>query len=157
IMVQGDEPMDTPKMIGEALQPILQDETVSVVNLMGDISDLEEFEDPNTVKVVVGLDGNAIYFSREPIPSRKKGFGDVPMRKQICVIPFRREFLLEFNQTPETPLEVIESVDMLRIIESGGRVKMVMTSGESYGVDTVADLEKVTERMNDDPLMARYC
>ena len=157
VMVQGDEPMDTPKMIGEALQPILQDETVSVVNLMGDISDLEEFEDPNTVKVVVGLDGNAIYFSREPIPSRKKGFGDVPMRKQICVIPFRREFLLEFNQTPETPLEVIESVDMLRIIESGGRVKMVMTSGESYGVDTVADLEKVTERMNDDPLMARYC
>ena len=78
------------------------------------------------------------------------------MRKQICVIPFRREYLLEFNQTPETPLEVIESVDMLRVIESGGRVKMVMTSGESYGVDTAADLEKVTERMTNDPLMARY-
>ena len=67
VMVQGDEPMDTPNMISEALQPILEDETVSVVNLMGDISDLEEFEDPNTVKVVVGLDNKAIYFSREPI------------------------------------------------------------------------------------------
>lgn len=156
VMVQGDEPMDTPEMITEALVPMMQDKTVQVVNLMGRIDNPEEFEDPNVVKVVVGLEGNAIYFSREPIPSRKKGFDDVSMLKQICVIPFRRDYLLEFNETPETPLEQIESVDMLRIIESGGSVLMVLTEYPSVGVDTPEDLEKVEKLMMCDPLMRKY-
>ena len=147
VMVQGDEPMDTPEMITEALAPMIQDEAVQVVNLMGRIDNAEEFEDPNVVKVVVGPESNAIYFSREPIPSRKKGFDDVLMLKQICVIPFRRNYLLEFNETPETPLEQIESVDMLRMIESGGAVLMVMTEYPSVGVDTPEDLETVEELM----------
>ena len=156
VMVQGDEPMDTPEMINESLAPMMQDETVQVVNLMGLINSQGEFEDPNNVKVVVGPDNNAIYFSREPIPSRKKSMEDVPMLKQICVIPFRRDYLLEFNKTPETPLERIESVDMLRVIESGGGVRMVMTEFPSVGVDTPQDLEAVRELMADDPLMRKY-
>ena len=156
VMVQGDEPMDTPEMINESLVPMMQDETVQVVNLMGLIYSQGEFEDPNNVKVVVGPDNNAIYFSREPIPSRKKSMEDVPMLKQICVIPFRRDYLLEFNKTPETPLERIESVDMLRVIESGGCVRMVMTEFPSVGVDTPQDLETVRELMADDPLMRKY-
>ena len=156
VMVQGDEPMDTPEMINESLAPMMQDETVQVVNLMGLIDNQGEFEDPNNVKVVVGPDNNAIYFSREPIPSRKKSKEDVPMLKQICVIPFRRDYLLEFNKTPETPLERIESVDMLRVIESGGGVRMVMTEFPSVGVDTPQDLEVVRELMTDDPLMRKY-
>jgi 3-deoxy-manno-octulosonate cytidylyltransferase (CMP-KDO synthetase) len=156
VMVQGDEPMDTPEMIKESLAPMIQDETVRVVNLMGLIDSQREFEDPNNVKVVVGPDNNAIYFSREPIPSQKKSMEDVPMLKQICVIPFRRDYLLEFNKTPETPLERIESVDMLRVIESGGGVRMVMTKFPSVGVDTPQDLEVVRELMTDDPLMQKY-
>ena len=156
VMVQGDEPMDTPEMINESLAPMMQDETVQVVNLMGLIASQGEFEDPNNVKVGVGPDNNAIYFSREPIPSRKKSMEDVPMLKQICVIPFRRDYLLEFNKTPETPLERIESVDMLRVIESGDRVKMVLTKEESYGVDTPEDLARVEKRMADDLLMVKY-
>ena len=156
VMVQGDEPMDTPEMITEALAPMMQDKTVQVVNLMGRIDNLEEFENPNVVKVVVGPESNAIYFSREPIPSRKKGFDDVLMLKQICVIPFRRDYLLEFNKTPETTLERIESVDMLRVIESGGGVRMVMTEFPSVGVDTPQDLEVVREFMTGDPLMRKY-
>ena len=73
VMVQGDEPMDTPGMITQAIEPMLREDSVQIVNLMGRIDSLAEFEDPNTVKVVAGPDGNAIYFSREPIPSRKKG------------------------------------------------------------------------------------
>ena len=156
VMVQGDEPMDTPNMISQALEPLVQDNVIDVVNLMGAIETVEEFEDPNTVKVVVGPDDNAIYFSREPIPSRKKSVDIVPMFKQICIIPFRRDYLLQFNETPETPLEQIESVDMMRVIESGGQVKMVMTKEESYGVDTAEDLRKVEVKMKGDLLMAKY-
>jgi len=156
VMVQGDEPMDTPEMISEALSPMLQDDSVQVVNLMGCIENLAEFEDPNTVKVVVGPDDNAIYFSREPIPSRKKYVGDVPMHKQICIIPFRRDYLLQFNSTPEMPLECVESVDMLRVIESGGQVRMVMTEHQSIGVDTPDHLNHVEQLMVDDVLMKEY-
>ena len=156
VMVQGDEPMDTPQMIHEALQPMIEDSMINVVNLMGVIESIEEFEDPNTVKVVVGPDDNAIYFSREPIPSRKKSVDNVPMLKQICIIPFQRDYLLEFNRTPETSLEKIESVDMMRVIESGGSVKMVMTLEPSFGVDTVEDLKKVEQRMSSDALLDQY-
>ena len=156
VMVQGDEPMDTPEMIDEALSPMLENESVQIVNLMGRIENVSEFEDANTVKVVAGPDGNAIYFSREPIPSRKKWVDDVPMHKQICIIPFRRNYLIQFNSTPEMPLEKIESVDMLRVIESGGQVRMVMTDQQSIGVDTPEDLKRVEQLMADDQLMDTY-
>jgi 3-deoxy-manno-octulosonate cytidylyltransferase (CMP-KDO synthetase) len=78
------------------------------------------------------------------------------MLKQICIIPFRRDYLTVFNNTTPTPLEVIESVDMLRVLESGGLVQMVRTESESYGVDTPEDLELVTRKMENDPLMRSY-
>ena len=78
------------------------------------------------------------------------------MQKQVCVIPFRRDYLLEFNSTAETPLEKIESVDMLRVLESGGKVRMISTSYPSIGVDTPEHLERVSELMRDDPLMQDY-
>ncbi len=156
VMVQGDEPMDTPEMISEALAPMLRSKDISVVNLMGEISSVEEFEDPNTVKVVVDNKQSALYFSREPVPSRREGIDSVPMLKQICIIPFRRDYLTVFNNTTPTPLEVIESVDMLRVLESGGLVQMVRTESESYGVDTPEDLELVTRKMENDPLMRSY-
>ncbi len=93
-MVQGDEPLTYPAMIDEAVTPMLEDKNIKITNLVADIETIEEFEDPNEVKVVMDLEGNAIYFSREPIPSRKKGVDEVPMKKQVCVIPFERDFLL---------------------------------------------------------------
>jgi 3-deoxy-manno-octulosonate cytidylyltransferase (CMP-KDO synthetase) len=156
VMVQGDEPMVTPEMIEQAVAPMLEDNSVQVVNLMAPIGSAQEFEDPNEVKVVVDLRDRALYFSREPIPSRRKGFEDVPMLKQVCIIPFRRDYLLEFNSLPETPLERIESVDMMRVIEHGGQVKMVMTSTETLSVDTPTELEKVSELMTSDRLRRLY-
>ena len=110
----------------------------------------------NEVKVVVDKKNNAIYFSREPIPSRRKGFDSVPMLKQVCIIPFRREYLLKFNETEETELEKIESVDMMRIIENGEKVHMVLTDASSLGVDTMADLKNAEEKMKGDILMKEY-
>jgi 3-deoxy-manno-octulosonate cytidylyltransferase (CMP-KDO synthetase) len=156
VMVQGDEPMVTPEMIEQAIAPMMKDNSIHVVNLMANIHTIEEFEDPNEVKVVVGLNNRALYFSREPIPSRKKGITDVPMRKQVCIIPFRRDYLLKFNAMRSTPLEKIESVDMMRILEHGDAVYMVMTDAETLSVDTATDLKKVEQSMKQDRLMILY-
>ncbi len=156
VMVQGDEPMVTPEMITESLQPFAKHESVNVVNLMAHMDSVAEFEDPNEVKVVVDNNNDAIYFSREPIPSRKKGTTDVPMLKQVCIIPFKREYLLKFNEMAETELERIESVDMMRIIENGGKVRMVMTDAKSLSVDTEEDRQNAEARMVDDELRLEY-
>lgn len=156
VMVQGDEPMVRPEMISESLTPFKQGKTINVVNLMANIGTTQEFEDPNEVKVVVNNKNEAIYFSREPIPSRKKGVLDVKMLKQVCIIPFTRDYLLKFNAMPETELERIESVDMMRIIENGENVKMVMTEYESLSVDTEEDRARVDQCMASDHLIAEY-
>jgi 3-deoxy-manno-octulosonate cytidylyltransferase (CMP-KDO synthetase) len=156
VMVQGDEPMVTPGMIEAAIRPMLADPTVNVVNLMAEMQSLEEFEYPNEVKVVVDRDDNALYFSREPIPSRKKGSDAVPMRKQVCVIPFRRDYLLYFNDMPESPLEMYESVDMMRILEYGGKVRMTPVAERTVSVDTPGDLLRAETLMQDDQLRKLY-
>ena len=156
VMVQGDEPMITPEMITDAIQPFDNADTINVVNLMANIKSVEEFEDPNEVKVVVDNESNAVYFSREPIPSRKKGYDTVPMLKQVCVIPFKRDYLLKFNKMEETELERIESVDMMRIIENGEKVHMVLNDTTTYSVDTEQDKRNVENSMVGDPLLARY-
>ena len=94
VMVQGDEPMTHPNMIDEVVTPMIEDESILVANLLGDIDSIEEFEDRNCIKVVCDLNSNALFFSREPIPTRK--LGDILMKKQVCVIPFRRDFLLDY-------------------------------------------------------------
>jgi 3-deoxy-manno-octulosonate cytidylyltransferase (CMP-KDO synthetase) len=156
VMVQGDEPMITPEMIEHSVAPMLKDASIQVVNLMARIHSIEEFEDPNEVKVVTDLQCNALYFSREPIPSRKKDKKDVPMMKQVCIIPFEREFLLKFNALNSTPLEIIESVDMMRVIEHGYQVRMVYSDTETYSVDTPEDLAKVEKLIARDPLLNHY-
>jgi 3-deoxy-manno-octulosonate cytidylyltransferase (CMP-KDO synthetase) len=148
VMVQGDEPMTHPNMITEAVVPMLDDPEILVTNLLGDIKNIEEFEDRNCIKVVCDLNSDALYFSREPIPTRK--FGDVSMKKQVCIIPFRREFLLRYTSLEPTPLEITESVDMMRVLEHGLKVRMIPTKHETHAVDTVSDLNKVEALMSKD-------
>jgi len=156
VLIQGDEPMLVPEMIEMAVKPMLKDESILVVNLMTPLKNVKEHEDPNEIKVVVDKDNFALYFSREPIPSRKKGAKEIPMLKQVCIIPFRRDFLLEFSRLEPTPLEKIESVDMLRILEYGYRVKMVESKYETYSVDTPEDLKRVEGKMRNDFLIRQY-
>lgn len=156
LMVQGDEPMLTPTMIAQAVGPLLHDSSIHVVNLMGRLTNREEQNDPNEVKVVTDLNNDALFFSREPIPSWKKGATDVPMYKQVCLIPFRRNLLLQYSALAPTPLEIVESVDMLRLLEHGIKVRMVPTDVESLAVDTIDDLREVEIRMQSDPLLVKY-
>jgi 3-deoxy-manno-octulosonate cytidylyltransferase (CMP-KDO synthetase) len=146
VMVQGDEPMTHPDMISEAVQPLLDNADVQVVNLLGQIKDAAEFEDRNCIKVVCDLGLNAMYFSREPIPTRCK-VDRIPMGKQVCIIPFRRDYLLEYTRMAPTPLEVAESVDMMRILEHGFKVRMAPTMHDTQAVDTPLDLKKVERLM----------
>lgn len=156
VMIQGDEPMITPDMMSAAVDPLLHEPDLNITNLMESMKTREEHEDPAEVKVVVDKNNYALYFSREPIPSRKKGVDNVPMLKQVCIIPFRRNFLLEYNSMDQTPLEIIESVDMNRLLENGIKIKMVMREEETYSVDTPSDLANVNERMKNDPLLKNY-
>ena len=156
VLIQGDEPMIVPEMINDAVNPLIEDSTIGVSNLMADIKSIDEFEDPNEVKVVVNENNFALYFSREPIPSRKKYDNQVPMFKQVCVIPFTRDYLLKFTTLEPTPLEIIESVDMNRFLEHGLKIKMVRTKYETYSVDTRKDLKKVKRLMKYDNIYSKY-
>ena len=157
INVQGDEPLVQPSMLESLLPPLLEDESLSCTNLMAPILNEEEFLSPNVVKTVCDARGNALYFSREPIPSRSKA-GNLVFKKfkQLGIIAFRRDFLDLFTHLPPTPLEQVESVDMLRALEHGYQVRMVETSFQVVGVDTQEDLVRATALMKTDPLVPRY-
>ena len=147
VMVQGDEPMVHPDMISEVVQPLLNDTEILVTNLFGRIESNDEFKDYNVVKMVCDLDGNALYFSREPIPNSNYEKNALA-GKQYGIIAFQREFLLEYVGMPPTPLEKAESVDMLRIIENGIKIKMILSNNNIYTVDTQADLKMVERLMS---------
>ena len=156
VMVQGDEPMTHPDMISEAVQPMIEDEKILVTNLLGRINGDDEFENLNCIKVVCDLQSNALFFSREPIPTRFKS-NKVPFGKQVCIIPFRRDFLLEYTQMQPTPLEIVESIDMLRILEHGMKVRLVPTHYDTHAVDTETDRQHVENLLINDPVTSLYC
>ncbi len=156
VMIQGDEPLVTPALIDALVRPMQEDKNVRITNLISTIKTDEEWQSPNTVKIVTDTDGNALYFSREPIPSVRKFKGEIPRIKQLGIIAFRRSFLLQFNRMEPTPLEKIESVDMLRVLEHGKKIQLVMSPDNIYGVDTPADRDHVEELMKRDLLFATY-
>ncbi len=156
VMVQGDEPMVRPEMIDETVKPMIEDKSIQISNLGAPITNRQEHNDSNVVKVVVDKNNFALYFSREPIPSFKKGAREVPMLKQTGIIAFRRDFLIKFNNMPPTPLELIESVDMLRLLENGFKVKMIFSDYPLFSVDTKEDLGFVEKKMAKDDLIKSY-
>ena len=156
VLLQGDEPMIFPEMIEAAVQPLLDDKSVTVSNLMAEMNTVEEHEDPNEVKVVVDNNSFALYFSREPIPSRKKYDKAFTMLKQVCLMPFTRKCLLDYTNLEPTPLEIIESVDMNRFLEHGIKVKMIRTEYKTYAVDTEVDLKHVEKLMKSDKRIGKY-
>lgn len=157
VMVQGDEPMLHPDMIDTAVRPFHSDASVSCVNLTARIATEAEFYDPNTIKVVMNDKGDALYFSRSPIPALPaSGFSSIRAFKQVCIIPFRYDALQLYAALEPTPLEIAESIDMLRFLEHGYKVRMVETKIASHAVDTPEDLKLVEQLMSDDPLTRHY-
>ena len=142
VMIQGDEPMVSGKMIDKALRPMFYDKTINVINLVSPINNKKELIDKNTIKVTFDRIMNAIYFSRSVIPNFKKFFKNF-YYKQVCVIPFKRNFLFKYSSLAETKLEKVESIDMLRIIENNLKVKLVKITEYTHAVDNQKDLRFV--------------
>ena len=155
VMVQGDELTINPDAVLEALGPMREDPDVDCVNLMAPIRSVEEVGNPELRKSgKTECWGNALFMSRQPIP-----YG-APMAvaafKQVCVIPFRREALRKFAALAPTPLEVAESIDMLRFLEHGVPVRMVQTDHSSQAVDRPEDVRLVENLLMADPLTRDY-
>lgn len=143
VNVQGDEPLIHPDVIGEVAGPLLADPDL-VMSTLGLPLAAEDAANPNVVKVVVGLDGRALYFSRAAIPHARDG--QMPRQgvlRHVGIYAYRRPFLLTLASLPRTPLEVAESLEQLRALEHGYGIAVVRTSHDSVAVDTPEDLARV--------------
>jgi 3-deoxy-manno-octulosonate cytidylyltransferase (CMP-KDO synthetase) len=141
---QGDEPLIDPSVIAAVLEPLLADPSIPMSTARRRITDPAEFNNPHLVKVVADARGDALYFSRAPIPHRAHadGAGLPPAFAHIGLYAFQRDFLMTFAQLPQTPLEIAESLEQLRALEHGFRIRTVVTEHHSIGVDTPEDLER---------------
>ena len=154
LMVQGDEILTDPDMIELVIKEYRRS-TAPVINLLSRIYRLEDLEDPNVVKVVFSPEKEALYFSRAPIPSTYRA-PDAVGYQQTGVIGFSKEFLEKYSKMPQTPLENIESIDMLRVIENHLSIKIVTTEKETIAVDTPDDLVRAVEVLKSDHLHEIY-
>jgi 3-deoxy-manno-octulosonate cytidylyltransferase (CMP-KDO synthetase) len=156
VMIQGDEPLVMPDMIASAAKTLIDDPKSDVSNLMQELISEEDIDNQNNVKVVTDINGYALYFSREAIPSRKKYNKKIKVYKQLGLIAFRRQALLDFIYLKPTPLEIIESVDMNRFLEHGKKIKMIVTDIITGAIDTPEDLVRVQSKMEKDQLFKEY-
>ncbi len=144
VNIQGDEPLIDPAAIDAAILPLAHDPELVMGTLKKRIEDPREVTDPNVVKVVTDHAGDAIYFSRCPIPFTREKAGSTPYFKHIGLYVYRRDFLLAYSALPVGPLEAAERLEQLRALENGFRIRVVETEYESLGVDTPEDLERVS-------------
>ena len=141
INVQGHEPLIEPSLIDELASVFETDPDLRMATVKTEIKDEEEQHNPNNVKVVTDQNGYALYFSRSLLPyPRHEG---CPVYKHIGIYAYQRDFLLAYAKMPSTPLEEAESLEQLRALENGYRIKVVETRAKFVGVDTAEDLAKV--------------
>ncbi len=145
VNIQADEPLIDPAAIDAAILPLVHDADIKMGTLMKRIENPAEIADPNVVKVVTDRQGDAIYFSRSPIPFlRDRSKFSVPLYKHIGLYVYRRDFLLGYSALPVGPLERAEGLEQLRALENGHSIRVVETDSESLGVDTPQDLARVS-------------
>ena len=158
VNVQGDEPLIAPQMIDEAVRPLLADPDLQMGTLCNRIEDLEDYLNPNVVKLVRDQQGRALYFSRAPIPvardmsppELKRQLPNIGALRHIGLYVYRRDFLLRYARLPQTPLETLESLEQLRALEHGIPIYAAVTDCVCQGVDTREDLlrvEKIMQQM----------
>ncbi len=151
VNIQGDEPLIDPAAIDLAAQALIDDPTLVMSTLKRRITVPSEITNPNCVKVVTGFSGDAIYFSRCPIPYNR-GVNEAYF-KHIGLYVYRKDFLLGYSAMPVGPLERAESLEQLRALENGHRIRVIETQYESLGVDTPEDLERVQQLISQGTLL----
>ena len=158
VNVQGDEPLISPRAIESAVAALKDDPRAACATTCERVGDAGDVLGPDVVKVVTDSHGHALYFSRSPIPYPReaaRAFGSLAaaldaepallatFRKHTGLYVYRRAFLLEYARWPQSALERVESLEQLRMLEHGAKIRVVETQEQSIGVDTPADLERV--------------
>jgi 3-deoxy-manno-octulosonate cytidylyltransferase (CMP-KDO synthetase) len=147
VNVQGDEPLIDPRTIDAAIQPLLEQPDVCMSTAKHQIKDWKQIADPNVVKVICDTRGLALYFSRSPIPYIRDAADRTETPdcywQHIGLYVYRRDFLLRYAKMAQTPLEKLEKLEQLRVLENGFKIAVVETKHRSIGVDTPEDLENV--------------
>jgi 3-deoxy-manno-octulosonate cytidylyltransferase (CMP-KDO synthetase) len=144
--LQGDEPLMNPGVIDAVIAPLFADRGVVMTTAALPMDDMARFADPSVVKVVTDDRGDALYFSRAPIPHDREG-RPVRWRKHLGIYGYRRDFLLGLAAMPPSTLESIEMLEQLRVLQAGYRIRVVDVALDSVGVDTPEDLKLVEERL----------
>ncbi|MCA9523247.1 MAG: 3-deoxy-manno-octulosonate cytidylyltransferase [Myxococcales bacterium] len=145
INLQGDEPLIEPPAV-EALIAAFDDASVRLATLARRLDDEATIADPNVVKVVFDRRGNALYFSRSPIPSRTRA-ARTPIFQHVGIYGYRRQTLLELAGLPPSPLELAEGLEQLRALENGIPIRVLETPYEAHGIDTPGQLAVLEEML----------
>lgn len=141
VNIQGDEPLLNPTAVDAAVEPILKDPTLPMSSIYC-LAQPHEYDLPSAVKVVLDMQGNALYFSRSRIPHPRE-LTEQPLYKHIGLYVFQRELLLQFANWHPTPLERTEGLEQLRVLEHGYKIRMAPVAESSIAVDTEEDLNRV--------------
>ena len=161
VNIQADEPLIQPIMIDQLVETLLRDDSIYMATLIKRIKNAQEINNPNVVKVVVDKNNFALYFSRAAIPYRAdnaqskpvypytKSFGAGVYYKHIGLYAYTKDFLFTYKNIPPSPLENAESLEQLRVLEEGIRIKVIETEFDTIGVDTPEDLERVRQILSD--------
>ncbi len=143
INLQGDEPFIKPQMLDTLIQPFLRENPPEMATLAYPLLPHEQ-ADPGVVKIVTDLQGNALYFSRSMIPYVRQQTA-VPFYHHMGIYAFRRDFLRTYSQLPQTPLELTESLEQLRALEHGYRIRVCLTEHRTLEINTLEEYERAQE------------
>ena len=142
VNIQGDEPLVEPSSIEKLAQAMVDEPSLQMGTLCYPVS-VEQAQNPNLVKVVRSHNGNALYFSRSPIPFPRSGGIEPSYFGHLGIYAYRRDFLLNFGSLPYSPLENTEKLEQLRVLEAGIAIRVLEVEAMGPGVDTPEDLEEV--------------
>lgn len=144
VNVQGDEPLIEPSLIDELIAEFVKDDDLQMATVATELTDADEMNNPNNVKVVLDRYNNALYFSRSLIPYPRNA-GNAKVFKHIGIYAYRRQFLIDYAKMEPTPLEKSESLEQLRALENGFKIRVIKSDCRFVGVDTEEDLKLVNE------------
>lgn len=147
VNVQGDEPLITPESIDKAINALLSDKTADISTLVREIEDEEEILNPNVVKVVFDNNQNALYFSRSPIPYHRNE-KIAKTYAHIGLYAYKKDSLLKMTTLPQSSLELSESLEQLRALQNGMKIKTQIVDYNPIGIDTPEDVEKFQQIAN---------
>tara|TARA_B100000959_G_scaffold286092_1_gene363243 strand:+ start:1013 stop:1789 length:777 start_codon:yes stop_codon:yes gene_type:complete len=154
--IQGDLPMVYPDMVDKLIKPLISNKNIQTTTMADEITNNKDFLDPNRVKIVIDKNNDLLFVSREPIPSTKKSKNNFKKFKHVAIRAYKRNFFEKISKLKLTPIEKIEAIDELRVLENGFKIRTVFTKKVTETVDTQRDLNKVVKMMLKDKLLKKY-